>query len=585
MIRNIVTPVHARLIALCAGLLIVCGPLGYAQEGKFRIAQIEIRGSYPEGDMGPPLFSGPVEGLSDVAARFERAAQDKKVEAVLLKIEGADLSWSRVHEFQRLIGLVRSSGKKVVAWMPDAANLDFALASHCDSIAMPESATLMLLGVRAEVTFYKGLLDLVGVKAEMLRVGEFKSAAETYTRTEMSPEFRQELSEILDGNYQQLIKTIATNRKLEPAVVEAAIDEAPLSAKRAKELGLIDLIAYEDEVNAIFVLETEGPKPEVLTRYGKKSLDTDFSGFAGMVKMMNLLSGVEEPKRKSSKPKVAVIHATGAIVSGSSGSDFLSGESTMGSDTMVKAIRQAAEDETVKCIVMRIDSPGGSALASDLIWRAIEKVEKPFVVSMGDVAGSGGYYIAMGADKIFAEPTTITGSIGVVGGKFDLSGLYSKLGVNTTILTRGKNTGILSNSSSLSESERKAFQRMLDEIYVIFTTKAAQGRKMEVEALEKLARGRIYTGVRAKELGLIDEIGSLEDALAAAKKMAGIPDEEKLERLMLPKAVNPLESLLGPIDGSARVEIRKLLPVLPDLTLLFGKERRLVLMPFKIRIQ
>jgi len=266
-----------------------------------------------------------------------------------------------------------------------------------------------------------------------------------------------------------------------------------------------------------------------------------------------MLMGIEQPKRKSSAPKLAIINAVGPIMTGTSSSDPFTGEGNIGSETLSKAIKQANEDDTVKAIVMRVDSPGGSALASDLIWREAELIKKPFVISMGDVAASGGYYIAMNADKIYAEPGTITGSIGVVGGKLATQGLFDKIGINTSIIKRGQNAGVMSMTTPFSDSERAAMQSMMNDIYKQFTTKAATGRKMDYEKLEKLARGRIYTGLQAKELGLIDEVGTLGDAIAEAKKLAGLKPDEKLEKLELPKPTSPLESLFGPLDLNARV--------------------------------
>ncbi len=288
------------------------------------------------------------------------------------------------------------------------------------------------------------------------------------------------------------------------------------------------------------------------------------------------------------------------INSGKSQSDFLSGESTMGSDTMIKAIRDANKDATVKAIVLRVDSPGGSALASDLMWHELELVKKPFVVSMGDVAASGGYYIAMGADRIFADPGTITGSIGVVGGKLALGGTYSKIGITTDIISRGKNSGVLSSTTPFSDSERNAMQRLLNDIYDQFTAKAAQGRKMPQEKLEKLARGRVYTGGAALKIGLVDELGSLDDAIAYAKKQAGVGPDEKLEKLILPKASSPLESLLGPLDPNADTKaantavrhfLRSISPELEQnlqvlqLLQILSREPTLTLMPFRLIIK
>src|SRR5262249_8974166 len=290
--------------------------------------------------------------------------------------------------------------------------------------------------------------------------------------------------------------------KLSADKVSAAIDEGPLTARIAKELGLIDAIGYEDDIESSLEKAAEGRTFKVVRKYGKKKVDTDFGGLFGMNIMQTLL-GIEPAKRKSANPKLAIIYASGMITSGKNSTDFLSGETTMGSDTMIKAIREANKDATVKAIVLRVDSPGGSALASDLMWHELELIKKPFVVSMGDVAASGGYYIAMGADRIFADAGTITGSIGVVGGQNAPGGTYSKIGITTDIISRGKNSGVLSTTTTFTDSERESMQRLLNDIYAQFTAKAAQGRKMPQEKLEKLARGRVYTGSGALKIGLV----------------------------------------------------------------------------------
>jgi protease-4 len=319
-----------------------------------------------------------------------------------------------------------------------------------------------------------------------------------------------------------------------------------------------------------------------------------------MMKMMEMLMGVEQPKRKSTKPKLAIIHASGMIMTGKSSSDFLSGESTMGSDTMIKAIREANKDATVKAIVLRVDSPGGSALASDLMWHELGQIKKPFIVSMGDVAASGGYYISMGANRVFADPGTITGSIGVVGGKFALNGLYNKIGITTDVISRGKNSGVLSSTHGFSDGERDSMQRLLNDVYDQFVSKAAAGRKMDKVKLEKLARGRVYTGSAALKIGLVDELGSLEDAIAYATKQAGVGADEKLEHLILPKATSPLESLLGPLDPNAdarvsQAAVREMLhSISPELTQnlnmlrlmqILSRERALAVMPFRLIVR
>jgi protease-4 len=561
---------------------------------------IEINGSYAEGPAHPGLFGELTEGLADAIARLDKAAADDSLQGVVLRIDGPSIGWAKLNEFRNAIARVRAKGKKVHAWVDGGSSMDYLLATGCDEVSMPESGALMLLGLRAEVSFYKNLFDKLDIKPEMLRVGEFKSAAEPYNRTEMSPEFREEMESILDDYYRQMVAMVAEARKLTPEQVKAAIDAGPLSAKDAQARGLIDRVAYQDELEEALKAQGAGGKVKLVKKYGKKKIDTDFSGFGGMVKMMNLMMGVEEPKRKSSAPKIAVIYATGAIMSGRNSTDMFSGQSTVGSDTIIKAVRQASEDDTVKAVVLRVDSPGGSALASDLMWREFELLKKPFVVSMGDVAASGGYYISMGADRIFAEPGTLTGSIGVVGGKIALQGLYEKVGITTTILSRGKNSGVMSGTTGFSDTEREAMGRLLHDVYDQFTSKAAAGRKMDKVELEKLARGRVYTGAQAVEKKLIDELGTLDDAIAHAKKLAKLDADDKVERLVLPKAVSPLESLFGPIDPNARVRaaqaslpalLEQVSPELAEQVRALGplthlaRERVLLLQPFSVRIK
>jgi len=558
---------------------------------------IEISGSYPEGALPPGLFGEIQEGLSDGLARLERAADDKDLRGVILRINGPSIGWAKLNEFRAAIGRVREKGKKVYAWLDGGSSMDYLLATACDQVVMPESGALMFLGLRAEVSFYKNLFDKLDVKPDMLRVGEFKSAAEPYNRTEMSPEFREEMEAILDDYYRQMVEIVAKSRKLDEEAVRKAMDAGPLTAREAHKLGLLDRIAYQDELEELIKKESDGSELKITRRYGRKKVDTDFSGFAGMMKMMNLLMGVEEPRRRSTRTKIAVIHASGAIMTGESKSDLF-GNSTLGSETLIKAIRKAREDDKVKAIVLRVDSPGGSALASDLIWRELELVDKPFIASMGDVAASGGYYISMGADRIFAEPGTLTGSIGVVGGKLALGGLFEKVGITTSVISRGKNSGVMSTTTGFTDSERAAMVKLLHEVYDQFVSKAAAGRKMEKDELEKLARGRVYTGTMAVEKKLVDELGTLDDAVAAAKKAAGIAADEKVELLVLPKAVSPFEALFGSLDADARLktgilqslfagipaELREPLEGLSTLTQL-SREARLVVLPFQLRVR
>lgn len=550
-------------------------------------AEIEISGTYPEATQLPGLFGDLVESLPTCMDRIQQAARDKSIKGVVLHIKGVEIGWARLNELQSAIAAVKSAGKPIWARMEDGGNKDYLLAAACDRIIMPESGTLMLTGIRAEVTFYKNLFDMLDIQADMLRVGAFKSAAEPYTRTEMSDEFRAEMEAILDDYYATMVSQIVDSRELKDDVVRNVIDQGLIAATRAKELGLIDTVAYQDELVSLIADGDATLDVRIREDYRKKKHNTELDIFA----LMEIL-GSNGEHVGSTRPRIAVLRLEGAIDSGNDPTSLFS-ESTISSDKIVPVIHKLAADANVKAIVLRVDSPGGSALASDLIWRALETCKKPIVASMSDTAASGGYYISMGADVIYAEPGTLTGSIGVVGGKIAIEGLMKKVGVTTSVISRGANSGVMSMTTGFSDSEREAMQEMLNHTYEQFTQKAATGRKMEHKALEALARGRVYTGRQAKEIGLVDELGTLADAIKHARQLAGDP-EEKLELEELPHPVSPLEMLMGdaerakqPFDAFVRslpVSAQQTLQHWPVLDL-FQREPVLMLMPFQVRIQ
>jgi len=550
-------------------------------------AEIKLSGSYPEHQQMPGLFGDLVEGLSTCMDRLHQAARDKSIKGVILHIEEVEIGWARLNELQSAIAEVKAAGKPIWARMNDGGNKDYLLAAACDKVLMPESGTLMLTGLRAEVMFYKNLFEMFDVKADMLRVGAFKSAAEPYTRSEMSPEFRKEMEEILDDYYAVMVSQIAAARKLPEENVKAMIDEGLLSAARAKELGLIDEVAYQDQVNDLIAGGDTSLDVRIREDYRKKAANTELDLFS----LMELLSGGSS-QTTSTKPRIAVLKLEGAIVSGSSPMSLFS-EASISSDKIVPLIEKIGKDENVKAILLRVDSPGGSALASDLIWRALEATHKPVVASMGDTAASGGYYISMGADAIFAEPGTLTGSIGVLGGKIALDGLMKKFGVTTSVIQRGKNSGVMSSVAAFSDSERETMQRMLNTVYEQFTQKAAAGRHMEYAALEALARGRVYTGRQAKEIGLVDHLGTLADAVAYTRKLVG-DDAGKLELEDLPKAQSPLEMLMGQTTRTSQplAELAALLPesvrpALRHFSVLrqIADEPVLMILPYDVRFE
>jgi len=513
-----------------------------AKKKRITIGRIVLKNDYPEGTSPEGIFGELQPRLQDVLERLDKAAKDDSLAGVLLELRSPEIGLGKVNELRAAIARVRKSGKKVYADVQMGLNKDYLIACACDEVVMPESGILMITGLRAEVAFFKKLFDKLDIRAEFIQVGDFKGASEPFTRSKMSPEFRKQLESVIEDYYQQMIETIATDRKLDRSKVKELIDLGMFTPARAKEAGLIDRVSYEDEL-AEQLKKDHGAETLVVDRnYGRKQVDADFSGFAGFMKLMDAIMGNEPGKKVARGQKIAIVYAVGPIMTGESKSGVF-GNETLGSDTIVKAIRTAEKDEKVKAIVLRVDSPGGSALGSDLIWREITRAKKPVVASMGDVAGSGGYYISMGADKIFAEPGTLTGSIGVVTGKLALKGFLSKIGITTDVISRGEVSGSLSPIEPLTEKEREAWLRVSKDIYAQFTTKASQGRKMDPAKLETVAQGKLFSGRMAAQNGLVDKVGTLEDAIAEAKSMAGLKPDEKVDLLILPKPKSFFEQL------------------------------------------
>jgi protease IV len=546
------TPRRLSLVAL-AGVLVFCVPTAQAAEEKddkaVRAAHIKLSGDLEERPpSADPLTGSLSESFHTKLDRLRKAKNDKEIKALFLEIDGLSAGWGKIDELTRAITDVRASGKKVYAYLESGAAKDYATALSCDVIVLPEAGWLMLTGIRMEVSFYKDLFEKIGVQADMLHIGDFKGAAEPFTRTSLSEPNKKQLNSLLDDFYDNsLVDRIVKGRKekkFTAADVKKLIDAGPYAAKAALEKGLVDHVGYSGELEKTIKEDLKSEEIKIVKNYGhKKSEEIDFSSPFAILKLLSPIKITS-----STKPKIAVIYASGAIVTGKSGGGLL-GSDTVGSETMVKAIRQADADETVKAIVLRVDSPGGSALASDLIWHELVKCKKPVIASMSDVAASGGYYISMAARKIYAEPGTITGSIGVVGGKLALGGVWDKVGIKTEVLSRGAHSGILSTHEPFSDSERKTMHGLMKDVYDQFVDKALAGRKkagkeMTRDQLEKLAGGRVYTGRQAKANGLIDELGTLGDAIKAAKKEAHLDPEKEMELLELPKSKGFLDALL-----------------------------------------
>jgi protease-4 len=557
---------------------------------KSKVVCITLRGEYPEGPTSADLFSDMRPSLSDIIGRIDSAGKDKDVAAVWIKLEGLSVGRGKINELRAAVARLRKANKPVYGELVTAEAGEYLVASACDEVFMPESGTLIISGVRAEMMFYKGLLDKIGVEFDALKMGKYKGALEPFTRREMSQPLRESLEALVDDFYNEMIAAMAADRHMSDVVVKSLMDHGLFTAEGAKNAGLIDQVLYADQFEQRLQKKLNAESLDIVTNYKTKNIEADFSGIGGLMKFMELLTGGKPSETAGKKQKIAVVYAVGTIMEGKSSSSLL-GESVLGSKTLVAALRKAAENPKVAAVVLRIDSPGGSATASDLIWRETVRMQKPLIASMGDVAGSGGYYIAMGAKKIYAEPSTLTGSIGVLGGKIVLKGLFDKLGLNTEVISRGANSGSSSPMQSFTPEERRAWTDMLQEVYRQFVGKAAQGRKMSYEKLEELAQGRVYSGQMAKKIGLVDELGTLNDAIVAAKTAAGLKPDADVDLLILPEPKTIFEQLFGDSGTDAETDAKTILPAAIDMLVQiktirqFFSEPVLLWMPYRIDIK
>ncbi len=508
------------------------------------IAHIRLSGGLPDGVGQGGLLADVSPHLHRIVERIDKAAKDNRVKGLVLQIESPALGRARADEIRAAIARVRKAGKPVAAHLVGGSPIHYMVALACDTIAMPPAATLEVTGVRAEMMFFKSMLDKLGVKAEILQVGEFKGAGEPLTRDSMSPALRKQYESFIGDLFEQLVERVAGDRRLPVEKVRELIDVGVFTPEAALEAKLIDAVGYEDEVFSSLAGRSGIVEHKVARDYAERKIDDDFSGIGGLVKLVELLSGQKQDAPAGKGKRIAVVHLTGEIREGKGKDDLLGGGSA-GSETVIKAVRDAAKDDDVAAIVLRIDSPGGSALASDLIWREAELCKKPVVASLSDIAASGGYYVAVAADRIVAAPGTLTGSIGVVGGKVAVGAGMEKVGIHTDVVSKGRNAGWLSTQQPFTDTEREAFMGTMKDVYRLFTAKVASGRKLDMEKVATLAEGRVFTGRMAKELGLVDRLGTLDDAVDEARKLAGIGAEEEVERLLLPEPRGLFDDLFG----------------------------------------
>lgn len=466
--------------------------------------------------------------VKDVWDLLRKAAADARIKAVVIEPRRAAVGWAKLQEIRQDLEKFKKSGKPLYAYLRSPNTRDFYLATAADRIYMPPEDQMDVKGMRAELTYFRRTMDKLGVQVEIEHAGKYKDFGDTFTRTSMTPETRQVMDSVLDDLHGRFVSTIASSRKKSAADVKTILDEGPFLAHQALKHGLVDVLGYEDEM-------FDALKKRIGSGDIKKLSYRDY----GRISASSLgLDG---------KHRIAFVVGEGAISRGEEGGESYSNGDGIGSGGFGKILRRVAADGRIKGVVVRIDSPGGDAFASDEIWHEMNALskKKPTVISMSDAAASGGYYMAMTGDKIVAYPGTFTGSIGVVFGKVNLRGLYEKLGISKDVLTRGKFADIDSDYKPMTEPERKKLRDGIDHTYRAFVTKVATARRRKFEEVEPNAQGRVWLGSQAKERGLIDELGGIDRAIEMVKQKANIGGDEKVTLVPYPARRNVLETLFG----------------------------------------
>lgn len=501
---------------------------------------LNLEGDVPErlpADIPIPIFQNQTPmAMEQVWDTFRRAAADPRIRGILFEPRGLNIGWAKMQEIHDEILQFKKSGKPIITYLQSPSAREYYLASATDRILISPEDSLDLKGLRAESMYFKQTLDKVGVKAEVVHAGKYKDAGDVFTQTSMSPETREVLNTVLDQYYGNLIATVAEGRKKQPDAVRALLDEGPFLARDAAADGLIDALGYEDQ--AVAEMQTRLKQPE-LKRISSKAY----------LKASTLSAGAGR--------RIALVVGEGTITRGT-GNETADDESFTGTG-FIKLLKQVENDSSIRGVILRIDSPGGDAIASDEILHEakILSKKKPLVISMGDLAASGGYYVAVTGDPIIAYPNTLTGSIGVIFERFNLRGLYDKIGIDKQLLTRGRYADIDSEYVPLSEAERQKITGQIDAFYRAFVSRVADGRKKPFDQIEPLAQGRVWLGAQAKQNGLVDQLGGLDRAIEVLKQQAHIAPSERVTLVPYPGKRSIFDLLFrSQMDASAEVKTR-----------------------------
>lgn len=503
---------------------------------------LDLSGEYVDAPVNPllgRLFGTRERSLLALLSQLSMAERDDRLHGVVLHVRDMQLGWGKAEEIRQAISRLREAGRRTVAFLEveGFGNAEYYVASAAEQVVMPPAARNPLLGLAGEYLFLGGLLAKAGVEIEYERIGRYKSAVESYAEEEMSPDNREMMSSILDSIDGHFVEGIAEGRGVETATVRAAIDEGVTSPERMQELGLVDQVAYLDEVIA-----GEGERPRI-----------EGGTYAGV-----------DPATVGFQPQAtfALVYGSGPVVVGEG--DFgQRGRRVIASETVARAIEDAADAGTFRAILLRVDSPGGSPLASDRIWHAVEHAQEkgvPVVASYSDVAASGGYYLSCGAVRIVSQPSTLTGSIGVFVLRPYVGGLLEKLDVGVETMTRGKRADLLLGSQPLSDAAREVLRRDVEGVYEQFVSRVATGREMEPAAVDAVGRGRVWTGSQALEEGLVDALGGLRTAANEAKLQVGLEEDDDVAIQVYPPP-KPLAQQIADALGAVAVRAFPSLPL------------------------
>ena len=527
------------VISVFAGIVLVfaMARLGDGEPSVANDSVLRLTLSGPVQEMSAPSLPIPGQaptGLTTVEiwSSLRKAAVDDRIKAVIFEPRMPSLGWATAQEIRGSVEkFKKESGKPVYAILRMPRMVDYYMASAADKIYASPEDMLLLQGMRLEVMYLKNTLDKIGVTVEVEHAGKYKDAGDQYTETSMTPETREVLTTVLDDLYSDFLATTSAARKTTPEQMAAIIDKGPFTATSALAEGLIDGLKYEEQI------KDELKESLKLSAYK----ETDVRKYRDVSSSSLGLTG---------DTSVAILTTQGAIMRGKS--DAFSRSSMIASETLIEEMRDLAKNDSIKGVILRVDSPGGDAIASDEILhevRALSK-KKPMVISMSDAAASGGYYISMSGDPVVAYPSTLTGSIGVVFTKPVLKGLYNKIGITKDALSRGRNSAFLSDYEALDANGRERLKALIDDTYKAFLTRVTEGRKRPMEEIAPLAQGRVWLGSQAKERGLVDEVGGFDVALAALKKKANIPENDKMKIFIYPGKQSFFELLASLESGS-----------------------------------